>query len=531
MKLRPRIRTILLGVNLIILMLPVAGIAFLRIYDNELVRQTEVALTAQGAVLQSTYKNVLLQELHENHEFDEYGLPREVFWPEEWDEELGRFPANLDVTSGTLRPQAEEAPPAPQPSDRYASSAGELLHPILTDAQEVSEAQIRIVDWRGTIVGSTVQDTGRSLGDRHEVRRALKGEVVSVLRADEESRRVSFWESLTRRARVAVYVAVPIVWEDRVYGAVLLSRTPVSLGKALYRNRDVFLGLFALLLIGVSMITLLTTFTIQRPLRQLNRQTRRIAATGGATRPIENPGTLEFEELSLAIATMAKTLEERNEYIRTFARNVSHEFKTPLASIKGTVELLEDHFNTMPEEKRRQFLSMIMKDNERLDRLVRRLLELARADVFNPTTESVDAVEFIEELAERSRIDVTIDLGGNAALPVAMSPDAFESVFTNLFDNAARHGGGIVGVEVVESTSDHFEVLVQDDGPGISEANREKIFESFFTTAREEGGTGLGLPIVRAMLLRHGGDIRLIRSETGAAFLVSLPRSTPSALS
>lgn len=525
MKLRPRIRTILLGVNVIILMLPLASIAVLRIYDNELIRQTESALLAQGAVLQSTYTNLLLGRFEVKCKFppDGYGLAREVRWPEEWNDEVGRFPPKLDVTVDEILPAAPAAVEAKVQPDECARGAAKDAGLIIEESESMTQASISVVDWRGTVVSATDEPVGESIGNREEVRRALRGEVVSVLRARETADEVSFIESVTRRQRADVVVAVPVVHKQRVYGVVVLARAPLSLMTALQQNGPVFAGLIAVLIIGVSMITLLTTFTIQRPIRQLIRQARRIGAASGVRRPIENPGTVEFDELSIAITNMAQSLEERNEYIRTFARDVSHEFKTPLASIRGTVELLEDHFETMSDEKRAQFLSMIASDTERLDRLVRRLLELARADVFNPTTEWIDAAELLPEIAGRTHVNLELDLISEH-LAVAMASDAFESVFTNLFDNAAEHGGENVRVELVDRSSGVASLLVSDDGPGISEANREKIFESFFTTAREEGGTGLGLPIVKSMLQRHGGDIQLTPSEGGgAAFLVRIP--------
>ncbi len=534
MTLRPRIRTILLVVNLFILMLPVAGVAGLRIYDNELLRQTEAALLAQGAVLASTYRHQVEMRLRYD-EIDpaDYGLPAEVSFPEKFDEELGPFPPRLDVTSTRVRPAAPPAIPA-APPDSFARGAGAAMTPIIDGTQEIAPATVAVMDWRATVVSSTGHDGFRSVANREEVKRALLGEVVTMLRERDSAEPVSWFESLSRRRRVLVFVATPVVWEEegpqgvrRVFGAVVLSKPPLELSQALYESRDLFAGLVGTLLLGVTMLTMLTTITIQRPIRQLMRQARRIAATGGGgTRRIDKPGTREFEELSEAIANMARTLDERNEYIRTFARDVSHEFKTPLASIKGTVELLEDHFETMPSERREKFLRIIADDTERLDRLVRRLLELARADVFRPTTDWVDAVELLPELADRSKVELRLDLGEAKSLPVAMARDVVESVFTNLFDNAAQHGSADVKVELIDDRGSDIRLLVSDDGPGISLANREKIFQSFFTTARDEGGTGLGLPIVRSLLLRHGGDIQLTPAEErGASFLVTMPRA------
>src|SRR5262249_26140120 len=113
--------------------------------------------------------------------------------------------------------------------------------------------------------------------------------------------------------------------------------------------------------------------------------------------------TAEMEQLSEAIGTMATTLQDRADYIRAFASHVSHEFKTPLATIRGTVELLQDHLATMPLEERSRFLGMVQDSAERLDRLVRRLLDLARADVLTPGDERTDVSAALERIVSERR--------------------------------------------------------------------------------------------------------------------------------
>ena len=95
--------------------------------------------------------------------------------------------------------------------------------------------------------------------------------------------------------------------------------------------------------------------------------------------PLRHPVTHDIAELSEAVATMAQTLEQRADYIRNFAAHVSPEFKTPLSAIQGSVELLRDHADSMPPGQRKRFIDIPSNDALRLERLVRRLLELARA--------------------------------------------------------------------------------------------------------------------------------------------------------
>ena len=229
---------------------------------------------------------------------------------------------------------------------------------------------------------------------------------------------------------------------------------------------------------------------------------------------------------------MAITLEQRAEYIRSFASHVSHEFKTPLTAIQGGVEILRDHFDTMSTDERQRFLGNVAQDADRLTRLTQRLLELARADVLKPGENDVaDVIAVAERLRERYKergLAVSIASKGEGA-PVAMAEETLEAVLSHLLDNAHQHGANGATVRVNSELSaatlqPSLTITVSDDGPGISAANAKRIFEPFFTTARQKGGTGMGLAITRSLLAAHGGDIELDTSERGAEFKLRIPR-------
>ncbi len=153
----------------------------------------------------------------------------------------------------------------------------------------------------------------------------------------------------------------------------------MSLLRALHENRGVLFAFACVLILTVLVLTLYTSATIVRPVHALIEQTERLGAGDpDALDPLEKPVTYEVELLSVALTDMARHLNERADYIRTFASHVSHEFKTPLTSIRGTIELLSDHLDEMSPEERARFLSMVDRDAQRLQTLVTRLLELAR---------------------------------------------------------------------------------------------------------------------------------------------------------
>jgi len=538
---RPRLRTILLFINLGILLLPLGCISALRLYESELVRRTESELISQGTLVGAAYREELLQLFSSASNgavgtaSGSYGLPAAI-QPQQssYDRAPQKYhpiSPELDIAGETIRPPAAAAVASLTSPDRFAIGAGRRITPMLHSSKDVTLVGIRVLDFHGTVVSTTGGELGLSLANREEVRKALAGKYASLLRQrlSDEARPVV--TSLSRGNLLRVFVCMPIVHEGRVFGAVMLSRTPLDIRKALYLVRGQ-IAIAAAVLIGVVLIiTILTSITVNRPLKALVQQAERIVQ-GEKVGPLvpDKSGIHEIAQLSQAVSVMAKTLEERTDYIRTFAANVSHEFKTPLTSIRGTVELLEDHVHSMSDDERNRFLRIIASDTERLGRLVRRLLELARADTSTAGDERIDAIAVLKSLVQRYNEQGTlISLEGEESpVPVKMGREVFESLVTNMIENARQHGGEGVRINitghVLEMPDDKtFELNIRDDGPGISPGNRDKVFRPFFTTARESGGSGLGLSIVQALLHAHGGTISLEPGDKGAWFKVRVP--------
>jgi signal transduction histidine kinase len=220
---------------------------------------------------------------------------------------------------------------------------------------------------------------------------------------------------------------------------------------------------------------------------------------------------LEVGELGDAMSAMRERLEARLHYITEFASAVSHEFKTPLSTLRGTMELLGDD-PAMPAEQRARFVENALTDLRRMDRLVHGLLELARAEE-KPTVEEVELGALLARVADEEGVAFE-----GAALRVRGNPAQLEAVARNLIDNARRHGQA--GRIVVRAHAHGFDV--EDDGRGISEANQLHVFDRFFTTDRAGGGTGLGLSLVRTIAQSHGGDASLESRPGRTVFRVRL---------
>ncbi len=539
---RPRLSFVLLIVNVLILLLPVAGILVLRIYESALIRQTESELIAQTAFIAASYRAALKRHIDENR----FAV----------DPRYGRLPALEYQPSNRLEDRwqprqptldlAKDAiyPPMPLPkkgllkADPLAQAAGAALTPVLRDAQVTTLSAIRITDPQGIIVSSTGQQIGADIRHFIEIEAALAGEAKSLMRKRHHGYDSPPLSSISRGTSLRVHVVQPIFLGNRIVGSVLVIRTPRNLLQAVYARREVFIGATFVIVTLVLVITLLTSLSITRPVAKLIAQARKAAkGDAGAMAPLDQPVTLEIAELSDSLSSMARTLEERAAYIQNFATHVSHEFKTPLTAMAGAIELLCDHSETMDVAQRKRFLHNIQRDVTRLECLVRRLLELARADMMRNSggEESLDPSAALGRLLERYQEDglqIRFVNQRQTACLIAMAAENFETIMINLIDNARQHAQPKqedilqVTMTLLEDEK-YFRLHVEDNGSGISKANRERLFEPFFTTARTHGGTGLGLPLVKALLQAHHGDILLYAPEdesvTGVVWHVTLP--------
>ena len=208
---------------------------------------------------------------------------------------------------------------------------------------------------------------------------------------------------------------------------------------------------------------------------------------------------------------------------RDFIANVSHELRTPLTSISGYLETLLEDPNPQPETTR-EFLQIILKNSNRMNRLTEDLLELASVEspdyriAPQPTRASSlleDAIESLAGMVVDSGI--VLESGGAPGDMVLADPDAMTQVFGNLIENAMKYGksGGRIRVSAqrIEGDIEHPEVefIVQDFGAGIAYEHLNRIFERFYRVdkarSRDSGGTGLGLAIVKHIVQAHGGRI------------------------
>ena len=277
------------------------------------------------------------------------------------------------------------------------------------------------------------------------------------------------------------------------------------------------------------------SFGLLRRMENLRRGARRLAEEG-IDQPLDvDGGSDEVGEVARALELMRTRLHAQERGRQAFLSTASHELRTPVASLRGTAELLEEEL-AGPEpdlERARARAAGVSRQAERLAVLADDLLGLGHLDAAGaPSTEPVDVAELAVvlageagPLAQATGVSLAVDAGTPAW--AAADPLAVARIIRALVDNALRHGAPSGSVVAVDATTDGVRtaVAVRDQGEGVTDEDRERIFGRFERgTTRGSGGFGLGLPIARGLARRMDGDVTLEDAPGGGAcFALVLP--------
>ncbi|MCX4027641.1 GAF domain-containing sensor histidine kinase [Endozoicomonas sp. SM1973] len=519
---RLRLRTVFLIVSLVVLVLPLGSIFFFRIYENELVRQTELSLISQAAVIAASYKQQVVNLVEAK---SSYGVKINREAKPKIDNYYTPIYPQIDLAKNKSLPSRPDGITSTTHPDGVAIQAGKILAAILRDSQKTTLTGIRLLDYNGNVIAGR-SELGLSFAHISEIKTAMQGHYASVIRQRISDEPPPALASISRGTGIRVFVALPIIHNGRLWGVVYLSRTPKNILKHLYAEKDKVILAGATIVVLTFLLALFTSYAISQPIYRLIKKTTRVSeGDHQSMEPLEYPVTKELELLSKSFSKMAKSLHQRSEYIREFAAHVSHELKTPLTSIQGAAELLMDHIDDMEHATKQQFLSNIQQDTDRLKRLVTRLLELARADSQTSDNETADLMVVLNKLSSRHQATgLQVELPKQHNCWVRITADNLETILINLFDNAKQHDASAVNISL-KVNNQLVELIITDNGSGISQANRDKIFTPFFTTRREQSGTGLGLSIIKSLMEACQGSIRLADTEKGSSFILQFRKA------
>ncbi|HEX8068233.1 MAG TPA: HAMP domain-containing sensor histidine kinase [Thermoleophilaceae bacterium] len=323
-------------------------------------------------------------------------------------------------------------------------------------------------------------------------------------------------------------VAKPLFYRGRPAWIALYTRKYDEVREAveLVRTRLLVAGFVALLIALVG--GFLGASTVARRVRRLEVAARDVAA-GRPVPPLPVDSSDELGELTRTFNEMQRQLARVDNARKEFIANASHELRTPIFSLAGFVELLEDE--ELDAETRAQFLATMRGQVERLQKLAVDLLDLSRLDAgsIELVREEVDLGELTNAVAgefrpalRQHRTKLEVDLP-DAPVAAACDRERVVQIMRILLDNAIRHTPEGTGVTVTAAAENGAaELVVADSGPGIDPAARTHVFERFYTGDAARG-SGLGLAIARELAARMDGSIELESRPGRTAFTLSLP--------
>ena len=449
------------------------------------------------------------------------------------------------------------------------AGAGSL---ILTRNAARNQAEQQLVTQAAALTSS--QTGGHSLAVLTVIRRTLKledADVIRISRQGEVTRKlpdnltvqdidvaaVQSGQTTSGRTGDLVYAVAPVSLSAKARAqidarsgvpfegtfAVLLTRDVGGLGPSW--SYFIIAGGAALLI--AALVAWQMSRRMARPLVEAMQVTGRIASGELESRvPVRPRDYPEFASLAGSINDMAQSLEDGRSRERDLLLAVSHDLRTPLTSIRGFAEAIEDG----AIEDSRQAADVIIAESRRLERLVGDLLDLTKLEAgqMSISMRPTDATEVVATTAEGFRpaaaksgrqIVLHVPDGGGGRIPgdaassfrppVAADPDRLAQLLANLLENALTFARSTVTVSLADSAAGRGSVIaVEDDGPGIAPENLERVFERFYRADRgpnRQIGSGLGLAIVSELASAMGGSVRAespLGPDGGSRFVVTL---------
>ena len=506
----------LLLFNLLLVFLPVAGFLYLDTYEKQLLEAQERAMVQQGRVLAAA--------LSGRGELEARDVDRMLA-------RLGRrSEARLrvvDSRGNILADTSRRAPPGQAEPAAAAppANAGPVRRSVLYRVGAFFyDLYRRFLPPEPAAEPRAAETPGRL--DGKEVRAALAGRYGRATRVSPGQRSVTLSSAL------------PVQSAGRVVGAVVVSQSSYRILQDLYAIRLRIAEVCAVSLLAALILSLFVSATIARPIRRLRDEAEAIVDRQGRLRRRFRVLRRrdEIGDLARALETLTRRLEEHVRQLETFASDLAHELKNPLASIRASMEMLAD---VGDREERRRFQRVVLEEVARMEHQLSELAEITRIDARLEAEEQV-AVPLnglLEQIAERFRLRENGRIRFLLTIPedvitVRAAPARLTQAFENVIDNAASFSPDGAEVRVLLGRSaDGAAVSVSDQGPGIPPSHASKIFDRFFSY-RPDGGqrgrrhTGLGLAIVKSIVEGYGGAISATNDpEGGATFTVRLPAS------
>ncbi|WP_339545424.1 HAMP domain-containing sensor histidine kinase [Pseudomonas sp. RA_35y_Pfl2_P32] len=434
----------------------------------------------------------------------------------------------LEVVQGLSRDLAQHIARDTQLMDANGLKP-EALRSLFSQLMLVNPSvEVYLLDNQGRVIGDAAPEghLRREQVDLAPLQRLLNDERLPILGDDPRSldgRKVFSAAPLKVNGQQAGYLYVVLLSEERDRLAAR-GATSAALNTALWS-----IGLVALL----CLIAGLTAFTlITRPLRHLTDSVKgfdidAIPATAPAPAPVEPPTSQDeiavlaaaFRQMQNRLGEQWRSLTRQDQERRELVANISHDLRTPLASLHGYLETLSLKDASLTPDERRRYLGIALDQSRKVGGLAQSLLELVRLEhgFVQPVLERFSLTDLVQDIFQKFELSAE---ARHVQLKASFAPSVsgvcadlglIERVLTNLFDNALRYTpvGGVIEIRLVPQGK-FVEITVSDSGPGIAAELREGLFLRPFNIGGARRDGGLGLRIVQRILELHGRQVRLL---------------------
>ncbi|MBT1159353.1 HAMP domain-containing protein [Aminobacter anthyllidis] len=487
-----------------LLAVPIVATLALQIGTNRLVNETEASLIKQAAIYAGAYVVAIEAGSPEaGGPLPGYYLPppKRIFWSAA----SRTFRPLLNLRQDVVEPvRPDPVPTAARLDPRYARIAPGLSA-LADNAGRTTLSTVVFLDHQGI---DMLAREPASFAAVPEVQQALQGDVGAALRWRSDAGTRFRLAALGGGTGFRVLIAYPVISQNRVIGAVYLSRTAPGLTEYFAGERIAFIVLVAVTLLSAAVVGTLLVRTMLRPIRALRDQSRMVASGGHSElAPLGHYGMREIAELGEAVITMAGTLSRRSKEIGIYTNHVTHELKSPVTSIMGAAELLED--GQLSHDAQQSLIGTIKTQGERMDLLLHQLRDMTRS------RESLRGKpgQIRDMLPEIVDLDISL-APLDAVLPLSVAHG--QTVLAHMAQNARHHGATRLELVWAGRT-----LRLSDNGTGFADSDLGRLAEPFFTTRREQGGTGLGLAIVVAILELYGARLTPVATPGGAVFEIA----------
>jgi two-component system sensor histidine kinase ChvG len=527
----------LLIFNVLLAVFPIGAVLFLGTYESQLLESQERAMVQQGRLLasalaghnlESEAKDILgrlggrtdarLRVVNiEGRLIADSARPEEIL---EIEEETGSAVRTL---SGSYEPAPATTQTSPQPPPNYPEES--VIYRIGALPSRTFKTLTGFIRPPVNPGGEAEFYSGREVLDGPEIQSALGGRYGAATRISRGQKSVT------------LYSAIPVFRDKEVVGAVLVSRSTLTILSDLYQLR-LDIAIIFLFSVGTAvLLSILLARTVTVPVGRLRDQAESILDKRGKLQARFKPlsGNDEVADLSRALYRLSSRLQERTDHMEDFMADLVHEMKNPVAGILSASELAQGTSN--PETMR--FLEVIDREGRRIQRLLDDLRELISVDVRleRGRREIVDIRTILRNMVDGypayrlGRVNLEfLDGTESAQLVVAdADPDRLAQAVLNLMDNAISFSppGSTVEINLGVPVPGFVRIEVADRGPGIHPATMEKVFERWYTDRPAEEAayhTGLGLAIVKGIAEGYGGHVELkLREGGGSVFALEFP--------